>query len=474
MRSLGTRFLIVGLLALLMYIPVFFVSLVVDDRARLAERTLQDVGAEWGGAQLLSGPVLILPVQGPVTLTERVNVTDPETGEVRVEDRPVTRIRSAAPIYLLPEDFSLALDTQTEIRSRGIFDVPVFQALATMDLTYDLAAADDLLSGQEEILWDQAQLRITVSANWALRGDATLRAGDIAIPLEPRADGTAGIIADLGDPRDHDGYTMSLGFNGAADLQVTPVGRASNVTITSDWPHPSFQGAFLPNTRTITDAGFSATWSIPHLARTLPQAARQDYDATARQQAAFGVQFFQPNDFYQKAYRAARYGILFIALTFLTILLVEGATKRPTHPVQYILIGLAQSVFVLLMVSYAEQIGFGAAYGVSAGATTLLLTLFGALGLKLGNRSLILGCMLAVTYGVLYLILRSADYALLAGSTLAFFALALTMFMTRNEDWYGPPRDPAKTVWGTPRHGVPQQKKAPDAQPTPQADAPAP
>lgn len=473
MRSLGTRFLIVGLLAVLMYIPVFFVSLVVDDRARLAENTLREVGAEWGGAQILSGPVLILPVQGPVTTTQRVEVTDPETGEVRLQDRPVTRIVRSTSIYLLPEEFSLDIDTTTQIRSRGLFDVPVYQALATMDLTYDLVAAEGLLNGAEEILWDEASLRVTVAANRALRGDATLTTGGTAIPLEPRADGTPGITAALGDPRGHDSYTMSLGFNGATDLQVTPVGRASNVTITSDWPHPSFQGAFLPNTRTITDAGFSASWSIPHLARTLPQAARQDYDATARQQA-FGVQFFQPNDFYQKAYRAARYGILFIALTFLTILLVEGATKRPTHPVQYILIGLAQSVFVLLMVSYAEQIGFGAAYGISAGATTLLLTLFGAVGLKLGLRALILGAMLAVTYCVLYLILRSADYALLAGSTLAFCALALTMYMTRNEEWYGPPRDPAKTIWGTPRHGVPQQKKAPDAQPTPQASPPAP
>ncbi len=474
MRSLGIRFLIVGLLAVLMYIPIFFVSLVVEDRSRLADRTLAEVGQEWGGSQLLSGPVLILPVQGPVTTTERVNVTDPETGEVTQEDRPVTRIRRAASIYLLPEDFTLDITTETEIRSRGLFDVPVFQALATMGLTYDLDNADDLLTGAEEILWDEASLRLTVSANRALRGAASLTTGTTDIPLEPRAGNNAGVIAHLGDPRGHDGYTMTLGFNGAADLRTTPAGRSSTITFTSDWPHPSFYGAFLPNTREISDDGFTATWEIPHLARPLPQAARQDYDDTARAQAAFGVRFFQPNDFYQKAYRAARYGILFIALTFLTVLLIEGTTRKPTHPVQYILIGLAQSVFVLLMVSFAEQIGFGSAYALSAGATTLLLTLFGALGLKLRRRTLILGLMLAITYAVLYLILRSADYALLAGSTLAFLALALTMYMTRNEDWYGAPRDPTKTIFGTPRHGVPQQPKtatdtAPEPQPQPSA-----
>ncbi|WP_224813678.1 cell envelope integrity protein CreD [Hasllibacter sp. MH4015] len=469
MRSLGTRFLIVGLLAVLMYIPIFFVSLVVEDRSRLADRTLAEVGQEWGGAQLLSGPVMILPVQGPVTTSERINVTDPDTGEVTQEQRQVTRIRRTASVYLLPEEFALDITTETEIRSRGLFDVPVFQAIAAMDLTYDLAAAEDQLVGDEEILWEEATLRLTVSANRALRGAAQLSTGETQIPLEPRAGDIAGVMAELGDPRDHDGYALTLGFNGAADLRATPMGRTSTISFTSDWPHPSFYGAFLPNTREITEDGFTATWEIPHLARPLPQAAREDYDTTARSQAAFGVRFFQPNDFYQKAYRAARYGILFIALTFLTVLLIEGATKRPTHPVQYILIGLAQSTFVLLMVSYAEQVGFGPAYLLSAGATTILLTLFGWLGLKLGKRAAILGLMLAVTYGVLYLILRSADYALLAGSTLAFFALALTMYMTRNEDWYGAPRDPTKTIFGTPRHGVPQTPQKTQAQEAPQA-----
>jgi len=230
-------------------------------------------------------------------------------------------------------------------------------------------------------------------------------------------------------------------------VMVSPVGRNSVITMESDWPHPSFAGAFLPDGSQVSDAGFTARWTIPHLARNLPQMSRDDNDRVARAEA-LGVRFFQPNDFYQKAYRAARYGILFIALTFLSVLLIENRQGAPAHPVQYILIGLAQSVFVLLMVAYAEQIGFGAAYALSAGATVLLLVLFGAWGLKLGRRTLVLGLMLVVLYGVLYLILQSADYALLAGSTLAFGALAGTMYATRNEDWYGPPK-----AAGVPRKG---------------------
>ncbi|MEJ6393719.1 cell envelope integrity protein CreD [Gymnodinialimonas sp. 2305UL16-5] len=474
MRGLGTRFLIVGLLALLMAIPVFSVSNIVQERSRLADRTLDEVGDEWGGAQLLSGPILIVPVQGPVQVSQQVEITDPDTGETRTDSRLVTRVQRTGSIYLMPETFTLDIATETEIRSRGLFNVPVFQATAQMAFSYDLETAEGQLNPQETILWDLAQLRATVSQNRALRGEASLLADNLAIALEPRSDGIAGVIANLGDPRDHDSYALTLGFNGAADLRATPMGRNSTVTITSDWPHPSFYGAFLPSEHVIDETGFTATWQIPHLARALPQASREDHDQTARNQSAFGLRFFQPNDFYQKAYRAARYGLLFIGLTFLTVLLVEGRTKRPVHPVQYILIGLAQSTFVLLMVSYAEQIGFGAAYLLSAGATTALLTLFGAVGLKLGKRSLILGLMLAITYSVLYLILRSADYALLAGSTLAFLALALTMYLTRNEDWYGPPRDPSKTLFGGLRRTNPQQKAPENAKPTPQSQSPAP
>lgn len=470
MRAIGTRFLIVGLLALLMFIPLFFVSAVINDRAEFSRQAVREVGAEWGGSQLFSGPMLIIPVEGPVTFTDTVSVTDPATGQVRQEPRTRTEIRPRSSVYLLPRRFDLDIATATQMRSRGIFDVTVYTGEAEAGFDFDTDAAAGLMGEGETLLWDQAFLRFSVTENRALRGDTALSVDGRDVPLEPRADGIAGVTAALGDPRDAGDFSLTLGFNGATDLAATPMGHTTVVTMTSDWPHPSFFGAFLPDASAITEDGFEASWTIPHLARPLPQAAREDFDGIARQNSAFGVRFFQPNDFYSQAYRAARYGILFIALTFLTVLLIEGRSGSPTHPVQYILIGLAQSIFVLLMVSYAEQIGFGPAYALSAAATTVLLTLFGAVGLKLGNRSAVLGVMLAVTYGVLYLILRSADYALLAGSTLAFLALALTMYMTRNEDWYGPAREGPRRPWlGGGKTEVPT-----DAQPQAQGNPPAP
>lgn len=447
-RSPGLRFFIVGLLILLMFIPILFVSEIINDRANYNRSTRDSVGREWGGKQLLSGPVLMVPVQETVTVREKRQVFDPASGEQKLDadDKPVFRyvdvqkILNRDPVYLYPNQFSARIDTRTQERHRGIFTVPVYTAMAEMTFDFPTDAVTDALRGKEVALWDKSQIELQVTSNRALRGAASLTTGTTELQIEPlaaRDARTGGLRAPTGDPRKHGDYRLELGFNGAQTLSIAPVGRTSDVTFTSDWAHPSFNGAFLPNDYEASEAGFTAHWLIPHLARALPQVSRKGQEQTARHQASFGVDYYQPNDFYQKSYRAARYGLMFIGLTFLTIFLIEGQSKRPTHPVQYLLVGLAQSVFFLLMLSLAEQLGFGAAYLISGAATVALVTAYGATALALGKRCIVLGLLLSLLYAVLYLILRSADYALLAGSMLAFGAIAGTMYATRNENWYG-------------------------------------
>lgn len=458
LRSPGLRFLIVGLLILLMSIPTLFVSDIINARADYNRSTRHSIGAEWGGSQLLSGPALVIPVQETITVREKYKVLDEATGVQLLDsnDNPVFRYADVKktvrrdPVYLYPDTFRTQIDTVTQERHRGIFTVPVYTASA--DVVFDFPTDDvaGALRGDEVPLWDQAEIEIYVTANRALRGAAQLMAGEVKLQMEPlpqQETRIGGLRAPTGDPRKHDTYQLTLGFNGAQSLSVTPVGRDSQIAFASDWPHPGFDGAFLPDDYTITDEGFRANWSIPHLARSLPQVSRASQDHAARHETSFGVDFYQPNDFYQKSFRAARYGLMFIGLTFLTILLIEGQAKRPTHPVQYLLVGVAQSIFFLLMLALAEQMGFDLAYLIAGGATVALVTAFGAMALKLGKRALVLGVLLTLLYGVLYLILRSADYALLAGSVLAFGAIAGTMFATRNENWYGETRKKPGGGW---------------------------
>ncbi|MFQ6551497.1 cell envelope integrity protein CreD [Aestuariibius insulae] len=477
LRSSGIRFLIVGLLALLMFIPLFFVGAIIDERADYSRQTARSIGAEWGGAQEIVGPHLIIPVEGPVT--RRVPVEEVETagatttGRVResagaLETVEITVTDRKAPLYVFPDKLTLDGTSETSIRSRGIFEVPVYNSVLDLDFDFDLSALEKAVGSEDTILWSEAQVVLGVSNNRALRGEAVLRGDDTEYPLDPRVSSGSdqpGVASAIGDPRRIDAFSLSLGVNGAGSLHFTPVARTTTVTLQSDWPHPSFTGAFLPDSREITEDGFTASWVIPHLARNLPQISRNNFEQEARN-ISFGVQYYEPNDFYQKTYRAARYGILIISLTFLTVLLIEGRSGKPAHPVQYILIGLAQSLFVLLMVAYAEQIGFGPAYLLSSAATIGLLTLFGATALKLGKRAAVLGALLTLLYAVLYLILRSTDYALLAGATLAFAALAGTMIATRNEDWYGPPRDKKPGGWFIKGQSAPQGDQTRSESPT--------
>lgn len=433
MRASGTRFMIVGLLTLLMTIPLFLAGAIIEDRDRYSEQTRASVGREWGGPQAVAGPVLYVPVEADVVRTERRDVPDAATGEITPRYVRVEAVEDRMPVLVLPETLDLDIATGTRIRARGIFEVPVYAAELAGAARFDPGRADSVLADGERLLWDQAELRVVLSDNSGLRGAVTMSADGTPLELEPASTG-GGLRAALPDADQLAAVTFDLVVNGAQSLMVSPLGRTTNVAMRGDWPDPSFSGAFLPDEHAVTADGYAARWTVPHLARAVPQVSRgAGFEAPP---AAFGTQFIQVNDFYQKAWRAARYGILFIGLTFLTVLLTERR-DRPAHPVQYVLIGLVQSLFVLLMVAYAEQIGFQAAYLVSAGATVSLIALFGWMALGLGRRALVLLAELIVLYAVLYMILRSADLALLAGATLAFVALAATMILTRNERWWG-------------------------------------
>ncbi|GAA3863114.1 cell envelope integrity protein CreD [Celeribacter arenosi] len=439
LRSTGTRFLIVALLVLLMSIPMLLVSFVVGARQNHARDTIEKLGQEWGGPQVVTGPFLVIPVTATVERTTSQPGGAPKGDGSDQASATVTEtvVEMRESVWVLPDRYDLSASFETEVRHRGIFNVPVYQGVLSAKFNFDVDDVEASLLSGEEIHWDLASVDISISNNAALRGEAALEIDGASYDLEPRSRGNeSGIGAMVGDPRGKQEFALTLGVNGARSFMATPSGRTTRVEITSDWAHPSFQGAYLPDSSQITDDGFSAAWTIPHLARALPQISRFSSRAMMNQSLAFGFETFEPNNFYQKAYRSAAYSILFIALTFLTVLLVEKRTKKPAHPVQYILIGLAQLTFVLLMVAYAEHIGFLAAYVLSSGATIGLLTLYGWVGLKLKSRTWVLGGVLIVLYAVLYFILDSVDYALLAGSTLAFGALAAAMLLTRNEEWY--------------------------------------
>ena len=428
LSSRFARLLVLIALTLLMFIPLFMVSFVIADRAGYQSQANFEISQIWGGQLLVSGPVLIVPVQ-ETWFTEAKDKTG------NLTRTPHTAIRN--PLILLPESLVATISLASQIRTRGIFEVPVFDAAIGIDLKFDFSNSQSQLTERETPLWQQATLAIFLPQTRSFKGVATLKAGDRSFNLEPGTPLSAwpGIQATLGDPRNLGPLRLDLTMGGAQQFRFAPAARQTQVSMTSNWPDPSFAGSFLPVERTITDKGFSANWDIPHLSRDVPQAMRDVERLTSLQQASFGVDLFDPVNLYTMASRAAKHGILFISLMFLTVFLMEGVAGRPTHPAQFLLIGLAQIVFFLLLLSFAEQFGFARAYCAAAGATIALLSYYGSASLQLGRRTWALSAILLVLYSTLYMILQSSDYALLAGSVLAFLAVAVTMVMTRDESW---------------------------------------
>jgi inner membrane protein len=415
-----------ALLTLLLTIPLTFVRFVIADRSIYHDIAASDVSQAWGGPVSLTGPFLVVPVQREWT----EEATAPDGKVTRKSRKGMTE-----PLVILPDDLNIDVLVDSIMRSRGIFDIPVYDAAMSLDIGFRAAESATLLGEGETALWDQTRLSLLLPAGRTFKGEAVLKAGGHSLDLEP---GTpfaelGGIQAAVGDPRAMSGFELAITLGGAERLGFTPSGHLTHVTVAGNWPDPSFEGRFLPEARSSGSKGFSATWLIPHLSRGVPGAFRGQAGIGGLEAAGFGLRLFDPTSLYALAEKAAKHGLLFIALTFLTVFLIEAA--RPAHPLHLFLAGMAQVVFFLLLLSLAEQVGFGAAYLAAATATVGLLAWHGYAVLRLGRRNLLFVMALVLLYGALYRVLNSTDHALLTGSFLAFAAVAATMVATRNETW---------------------------------------
>jgi inner membrane protein len=233
-------------------------------------------------------------------------------------------------------------------------------------------------------------------------------------------------------------FRFGLTLNGSSELTFAPVARETIVGLSTDWPHPSFTGAFLPTDRVVNPAMFSARWQVPHLARSIPQAwSLADQGLERMTPYKFGVGFIVPVDFYQLVTRAAKYGTMFLATAFMAVFILELRSAHAVHPVQYLFVGLAMAFFYVLLLSFAEQIGFLTAYLIASIATAGLISLYVARVQQSLGKGLVMLVVLALLYGLLYLILQLEDYALLAGAIAGFLMLAAVMFGTLRVNWSG-------------------------------------
>jgi inner membrane protein len=450
-RLLGSpafKFFLIGGLILVLVIPLLIVWGLIGEREQRAAGVRQEVASEWGGAQTINGPVLIVPYT-----VRRVTAEGDKRVEEVIERRAV----------FLPQRLNINGKAATKVLHRSIYDVAVFSSVLDFEGNFTAPDMNDVAADVQSVRWRDAVLALAVSDVSGLKTAAALLVdGQTKLAFEPslgvpgarnngihvRLASVPGLFGEAAGaapaaPTSLNAFTFSfrLALNGSFDLTFAPVAQETTVNLSSDWPDPSFTGGFLPTERTIDASGFSARWQVPHLARSIPQAwSLADQDLERLTSYAFGVRFFVPVDFYQLVSRAAKYAMMFVATAFMAVFLLELRSTREVHPVQYFFVGLTIIFFYVLLLSLAEQIGFLWAYLIAAGATGTLLSLYvGRVQASL-NKGLVMGAIFFVLYGLLYMILRMEDYALLAGAAVGFLMLAVVMFSTLGVNWSGQKR----------------------------------
>lgn len=434
-RALLEKFGIIGLLVVLLLIPITMIDRIIDEREHQRDQVLEDIARSSSDQQKIVGPLLAVPYRKTVRVTG-----------VR-QDAPYAEEKiQHGTLYFLPDNLDVQGTMTTEIRERGIYQARLFHVRSTLSGTFRIPAAWGIVEDSASYTFDAPYLAIGIGDIRGIENSPLLRINGQAHGFEPGSQ-----VAFLGDGihaplqlQSHADiqameFTLDLDLQGTGQLELVPVGRESEITLASDWPHPSFIGNYLPARREVSAQGFSAHWQASFYSTNLLEAL--DACATESQCDAFlgrtvGVSLVDPVDQYLKSDRAIKYALLFIGLTFAGFLLLEVVRRLAVHPVQYGLVGLSLAIFYLLLMSMAEHIGFTRAYVLSATACVLLNGYYAASVLRAWSRGLVFGAALAVLYGLLYGLLSAEDYALLMGSILVFAVLGLFMVSTRKVDWF--------------------------------------
>lgn len=427
MNSLTTKLVAIGAMILFLLIPAAMIDSTVQERRGRRDGAVGEIHAAWSRRQVLSGPVLAVPV--------RVLTGHDKAG------KPLYAHYDAR---FTPETLDVTGTARTQTRSRGIYKTAVYTADLALSGRFeapDFSALNLGGIGAPEVFWERARVAFGVSDLRGIKESASLEWGGKSVTLEPGHAGVqalgqgveAAVPADALRAGRSVSYRLPLALRGSEGLSFAPYGRTTTVAVESSWPSPSFFGSFLPDTRAVGKDGFKAAWKVLHINRPLPAAWVGD---PRLEESAFGVNLLIPVDHYGSVQRSTKYAVLFIFLTFLAFFLTEFSGERRLHPVQYLMIGCGLVLFYLLELSLSEHLPFGAAYLAASAAVVALLAayakaLFGApvaAGVAAGASGL---------YAFLFVLLRAEDYALLLGSLGLLAALAAVMYATRRVDWYG-------------------------------------
>ena len=415
--------LITGGLILIMLIPTIFIYNLIEEREARQKEVVKEVSSKWSTAQTLSAPFLVVPYTDTFINSEGKTVA------------------TKTKLLLLANELAVTGKIIPEQRPRSIYKVLLYKTSISMDGAFKIKWPTDI--NLSNVDYGNAKLCFSLSDFKGIEEEIYINFNGQKLLLTPGLPvddfGTIGLSVPVslspeasvaGIP-----FSMQVKIKGSEQLHFIPMSASSTFLLNSAWPSPSFDGDMLPNERQISDSGFNAKWNFNQA--NLPFATVMKENTVQEKKMAFGVSLVQPADQYNKTMRSVKYAILFIGLTFAFFFIIELMQKKPFHPVQYVLVGLALVIFYTLLLSISEYILFDYAYLVAALATILLITFYAKGHFNSWKTAGIFFVLLSCLYGFIFILIRLEDTALLVGSIGLFLVLAMVMFVSRKINWYG-------------------------------------
>ena len=443
-KTLGFKIIIIVVLGLLLLIPMTFINSVVKDRIRYQNEAISSIIEPVGDSANIQGVVIAIPY-----LEKFIDSDTKEIGYTRKY------------IFYMPNEYNVTGDVEVTSLSRGIFKAPIFNSKLNITGIFDKYNAEiyNLDENNTIILYDEAMIILGIGNKKNL-----MKLPNILVNQnEELKYYEKNINIDLNMFKNKFLYTISrdsilngFDFNITMDIQggnsliITPLASENTFKISSKWKDPSFTVGFLPTKREVNNNGFNAEWNIASFntsftkywtsdenSNRLNNIDNNQYYTSNQESNNVLISFLLLNDNYQKTSRSVKYAILFIFIPFFVLFLCEVLSKKRIHPVQYILIGIANAIFYLLLLAISEHINFNISYFISALMVTALTSIYIGYIIKSPKYTISMAIVEALIYIFLFGILQLTDYALLMGTLGLFAVIALAMYFTRNVDWYG-------------------------------------
>ncbi|MEN8157481.1 MAG: cell envelope integrity protein CreD [Bacteroidota bacterium] len=421
-ESITVKLIIVGVLTLLLLIPGKMIQNLIREREETRSEVISEINSKWGDEQTITGPVITIPYK---TWYKENKKLYSETDH----------------LHFLPDQLEVTGTINPEIRYRGIYKVVVYNADLSIKGNFKNIDLEGLSVEEENILWDQALFTTGITDMRGISKAVELSINNSEVDVNPGIPVKdlfhSGISSEIGTEEGSEiSFDLQLSINGSESINFLPLGKTTDIDITSDWDTPSFMGAFLPDSREIDENGFHANWNILHLNRNYPQ--KWSNNQYKIEDSSFGVGLLLPVDQYQKAERSVKYAIMFIGLTFLIFFFSEVLNRKRIHPIQYLLVGLALVVFYTLLIALSEHIGFSLSYLVSSTLTISIIVLYYHTVIRKFQNTAVMALIMIALYLFLFTTTQLQDYALLMGSIGLFVVISVIMYLSRNIDWYNP------------------------------------